>query len=294
MKNSPTAPVRGEKKQRIVSSAHLVSPKSPELSEIEFGMIIATHAFNRWMIRCMNAAGAKDMTPVDVLVMHHINHRSSAKRLADICFVLNIEDTHVVSYSVKKLIGMNLVTGTKRGKEVFLNPSFLAMSRIGTPEQIVDAFVKVHAGHYPKHRITDIQTLKAANARCFAEMAAAAANVVRHCSEGDIAEIIGSYSVTTAGRLLFKPGSLPVEDVIQLARHLIGEGGTTAQAERDLMVWTYKMIGLVVLHWSLLLTVAVGCFIVRVMKGPAYVADAYEMEELDPDPSPLPLPLSGR
>lgn len=32
------------------------------------------------------------------------------------------------------------------GKEVFLNPSFLAMSRIGSPEQIVDAFVKVHAG----------------------------------------------------------------------------------------------------------------------------------------------------
>ena len=120
MKNSPTAPVRGEKKQRIVSSAHLVSPKSPELSEIEFGMIIATHAFNRWMIRCMNAAGAKDMTPVDVLVMHHINHRGTEKRLADICFVLNIEDTHVVSYSVKKLLGMNLVSSAKRGKEVFL------------------------------------------------------------------------------------------------------------------------------------------------------------------------------
>lgn len=119
------------------------------------------------------------------------------------------------------------------GKEIFLNPSFLAMSRIGTPEQIVDAFVKVHAGHYPKHRIADIQTLKAANARCFAEMAAAAANVVRHCSEGDIAEIIGSYSVTTAGRLLFKPGSLPVEDVIQLARHLILHGVMGDQPPED-------------------------------------------------------------
>ncbi|HIC6797413.1 TPA: DUF6246 family protein, partial [Salmonella enterica subsp. enterica serovar Saintpaul] len=84
-------------------------------------------------------------------------------------------------------------------KEVFLNPSFLAMSRIGTPEQIVDVFVKVHAGHYPKHRIADPQILKAANARCFAEMAAAAANVVKRCSEGDVAEVIGSYSVTSAG-----------------------------------------------------------------------------------------------
>ncbi|WP_305072661.1 winged helix DNA-binding protein [Propionivibrio sp.] len=110
----------GQKRQRIVSSAHLVSPKSPELSEIEFGLIIATNAFNRWMIRCMTAAGAKDLTPTDVLVMHHINHRGTEKRLADICFVLNIEDTHVVSYSVKKLIGMKFVASTKRGKEVYL------------------------------------------------------------------------------------------------------------------------------------------------------------------------------
>ncbi|MCH2221995.1 MAG: hypothetical protein MK097_16980, partial [Dechloromonas sp.] len=42
--------------QRIVSSSHLVSEKSPELSEFEFGLIIATHAFNRWLIRCMGAA----------------------------------------------------------------------------------------------------------------------------------------------------------------------------------------------------------------------------------------------
>ncbi|EHR3368896.1 hypothetical protein KTV32_004625, partial [Salmonella enterica subsp. enterica serovar Give] len=95
---------------------------------------------------------------------------------------------------------------------------------IGTPEQIVDVFVKVHAGHYPKHRIADPQTLKAANARCFAEMAAAAANVVKRCSEGDVAEVIGSYLVTGAGRLLFKPGAIPIEDVIQIARHLILHG----------------------------------------------------------------------
>lgn len=105
--------------QRIVSSSHLVSDKSPELSEFEFGLIIATHAFNRWLIRCMGAAGVKDMAPVDVLVLHHINHRRTEKRLADICFVLNIEDTHVVSYSVKKLSAMGLLSSSKRGKEVF-------------------------------------------------------------------------------------------------------------------------------------------------------------------------------
>jgi hypothetical protein len=44
-----------------------------------------------------------------------------------------------------------------------------------------------------------------------------------------------------------------------------------------LLLWDYTMFGVVVLHWTLVLTVAIGCFIVRVMKGPAYVADAYPL-----------------
>lgn len=106
---------------RIVSSHHLVSPKSPELSEMEFGLIIAWHAFARWMMRCMAAAGVKDMTPIDVLVLHHVSHRDTAKRLADICFVLNVEDTHVVSYSLRKLAGLGLVHSAKQGKEAFFS-----------------------------------------------------------------------------------------------------------------------------------------------------------------------------
>ena len=104
---------------RIVSSEHLVSPKCPELSELEFGLIIASHAFGRWMTRCMAAAGVKDMTETEVLVLHHVNHRNKEKKLADICFVLNIEDTHVVSYALKKLANLELVIGNRRGKEVF-------------------------------------------------------------------------------------------------------------------------------------------------------------------------------
>lgn len=107
--------------QRIVTSAHLVSKKSPELSEFEFGLIIATHAFNRWVTRCMGAAGVKDMATIDVLVLHHTNHRGVEKRLADICFVLNVEDTHVVSYSLKKLMAAGYVRNQKKGKEVFFS-----------------------------------------------------------------------------------------------------------------------------------------------------------------------------
>jgi len=43
----------------------------------------------------------------------------------------------------------------------------------------------------------------------------------------------------------------------------------------------YVAIGLVILHWTLVFTLAIGCVIVMVMKGPAYVADAYYLEESD-------------
>jgi hypothetical protein len=46
-----------------------------------------------------------------------------------------------------------------------------------------------------------------------------------------------------------------------------------------LRLWDYTMFGVVMAHWTLVLTLALGCFIVRVMKGPAYVADAYPLPE---------------
>jgi len=37
------------------------------------------------------------------------------------------------------------------------------------------------------------------------------------------------------------------------------------------------VISLVVLHWTVVFTAAIGAFIVMVMKGPAYVADPYPL-----------------
>jgi predicted MarR family transcription regulator len=62
--------------QPIVSSAHLVSPRSAEMSEFEFGLIVAGNAFHRWISHCMSAAGLKELTPLDVLVLHHVTHRA--------------------------------------------------------------------------------------------------------------------------------------------------------------------------------------------------------------------------
>jgi predicted MarR family transcription regulator len=102
----------------IAASSHLVSDRAPDLSAVEFGLMIASHAFNRWIVRCMAAAGLPDLTAIDVIVLHHVHHRQRGKKLADICFTLNIEDTHIVNYSLKKLERLGVVQGRRSGKEV--------------------------------------------------------------------------------------------------------------------------------------------------------------------------------
>jgi len=101
----------------IVSSPHLVSEQSPELSEFEFALTIANNGFERWMIRCMAAAGYADLGATDILILHKLNLQARDKKLADICLVLNIEDTHIITYAIKKLTKMGLVTARKAGKE---------------------------------------------------------------------------------------------------------------------------------------------------------------------------------
>jgi predicted MarR family transcription regulator len=123
-------------KRRIVSSRHLADGEGWEASEVEYGMIIAYNAFSRWMTRCMSAAGNTDLTPLEILVLHNTNHRGRDKRLTDICFLLNIEDTHTVNYALRKLLKMELLSTEKRGKEVFYRTS-------ETGEKLCDAYREV-------------------------------------------------------------------------------------------------------------------------------------------------------
>lgn len=126
-------------KRRIVSSRHLADGKNWEASEVEYGMIIAYNAFSRWMTRCMSAAGNTDLTPLEILVLHNTNHRGRDKRLTDICFLLNIEDTHTVNYALRKLMKMELLKTEKRGKEVFYRTS-------DTGQELCEAYRVVRDG----------------------------------------------------------------------------------------------------------------------------------------------------
>lgn len=105
-------------KKPVVLSPHLVSPKSAEASEFEFGMIVCWNAFVRWLEKGTAATGVSDLNFMDVVVLHQLKYHARNKKLADICYVLNLTDTHIVSYSLKKLTAAGLAVGQKSGKEV--------------------------------------------------------------------------------------------------------------------------------------------------------------------------------
>ncbi len=101
----------------VVSSSHLAAGASPALSEVEYGMILAGHAFQRWMVLCAAAAGAPGLSPIEVLILHTVHHRGRPKRQAEILLALAIEDTHIATYAIRKLEGAGLVTTSRAGKE---------------------------------------------------------------------------------------------------------------------------------------------------------------------------------
>jgi len=107
----------------IVSSSHLVSPDCPELSEFEYGLTMMNNAFLRWMQHCTRAAGTSDLSSLDIQVIHCVAHREREKKLADICFSLNVEDSHNVAYSLRKLVKLEMIISVKKGKESFYHPS---------------------------------------------------------------------------------------------------------------------------------------------------------------------------
>jgi hypothetical protein len=52
-------------------------------------------------------------------------------------------------------------------------------------------------------------------------------------------------------------------------------------AERYLTDVGILAVSVVITIWTAIFTLAIGCFIVAVMKGPAYVADRYPLQDAD-------------
>ncbi|QHE77813.1 hypothetical protein [Hydrogenophaga sp. PBL-H3] len=80
-------------------------------------------------------------------------------------------------------------------------------------------------------------------------------------------------------RALFLSTVLPA--LAALGARWFDWSGSQAWVASRIQMVDMVAIGVVLLLWTLLLTLAIGAFIVMVMKGPAYVADAYPLVESD-------------
>lgn len=87
------------------------------LSDFEYSLIILVFGFSRWVELCMAATNYRGLNMVDILVLHATNHRAQNRKISEICMVLNIDETHLVSYSLKKLQAAGLVSYTSKGRE---------------------------------------------------------------------------------------------------------------------------------------------------------------------------------
>lgn len=74
----------------------------------------------------------------------------------------------------------------------------------------------------------------------------------------------------------FLVGSLLLTTPSLLVRVFAASADATAVTTTDIYV-----ASLIILHWTVVLTVGIAAFIVMVMKGPAYVADAYPLQEME-------------
>ena len=63
--------------------------------------------------------------------------------------------------------------------------------------------------------------------------------------------------------------------------HLLGEPVPDASEARWIQMMDYVVGGVIIFHWSMVLTIGIGCVIVMVMKGPGYVADGYRVSHSD-------------
>ena len=102
----------------ILSSSHLAGENGLELSEFEYGLTLVHNAFQRWIQLCSNACD-QNLSSLDILVIHNVYHRKKPKRISDVAFTLNIDDTHNVSYSIRKMVKTGMLQHEKRGKETF-------------------------------------------------------------------------------------------------------------------------------------------------------------------------------
>lgn len=80
-------------------------------------------------------------------------------------------------------------------------------------------------------------------------------------------------------RLLVAGTAIPL--LFALAAHLVPPDLPVAALSGHLQLVNIVVTAVVLTVWTAIFTVAIGCFVVMVMKGPAYVADPYDVNDAE-------------
>ncbi|MGC6075829.1 DUF6246 family protein [Citrobacter portucalensis] len=116
------------------------------------------------------------------------------------------------------------------GKDYLLRPSFEAMTRIGTPEEIVQAYATIHGSDVSRlieacagtlHRLPD--WLSPSFNRAAEKLLSTSMHVLQACCDSDLAPMIGEWK-GWRHCIVYRPGQMPKNDIIVLAQHLIQHG----------------------------------------------------------------------
>ncbi len=66
-----------------------------------------------------------------------------------------------------------------------------------------------------------------------------------------------------------------------LAARLFPASGSPVEVSKQVQTIDAYVISVLVVHWTAVVTIAIGCVIVTIMKGPAYEADSYSVPDRD-------------
>lgn len=117
-------------------------------------------------------------------------------------------------------------------KSFFFKPSFRAMNEIGTPKEIVEVYAKLNGIDYvaPLQHVeylpfgAQMQVMKTMSKPVYGRHVLSAAYIVmQSCCEDDISVLIGGWKPTPRG-VRYVPGSMPVSDIVIIARNLMQHG----------------------------------------------------------------------
>lgn len=117
-------------------------------------------------------------------------------------------------------------------RSFFFKPSFRAMNEIGTPKEIVEVYAKLNGIDYvaPLQHVeylpfgAQMQVMKTISKPVYGRHVLSAAYIVmQSCCEDDVSVLIGGWKPTPRG-VRYVPGSMPVSDIIIIARNLMQHG----------------------------------------------------------------------